>query len=330
MESAYQLSFEFIAWLQTTFPQLESFFFFITELGREEVYLLLFPLIYWTINKELGKYLGAVFFVAVMLNGMLKHALRQPRPFWIDPSIALDTREEGYGIPSGHTMLATAAYFFLAGWIRKVWVWILAIVFVFLMGLSRVYLGAHFIQDVVAGFLLSGLLLLGYYGWNRRYGDGFRKRILGQRLLTAVSIPFILGILYIIIRLIIGAPDLTVEWAEFIPAAEESSTKAIAQAFGLLLGFGIGVIFEGSRIRFHAGGPIWKRVLRYLLGIIVTLAIWRGLGILFPRDPLVVAVPLRILRYFLLTVWITYYAPWTFVKLRLADADPEPEISLKM
>lgn len=330
MESAYQVSLEFIAWLQTTFPQLEGFFLAITNLGLEEFYLVMFPLIYWCINKKLGKYLGALFLVALTLNSMFKHFSRTPRPFWIDESIALDTREEGYGIPSGHMMFATVFYFFIAGWVRKTWVWIGAIVLVFLMGLSRIYIGAHFIQDVVVGFVLSLLLLLGYYIWNRRFDQRFHKRILGQRFLVALSVPFVMGIVYLTVMLILGPPNLSVSWAEYIPAAERSSIEAMAQSFGLLAGLVIGAVLEGSRIRFRADGVIWKRVVRYILGLIVVLVIWRGLGILFPREPLTLGVPFRILRYFLLTLWVSYYAPWVFIKLRLADADPEPEISLKL
>ena len=330
MESAYQLSLEFTLWLQTTFPQLEGFFLFVTDLGREEVYLAMFPLIYWCLNKELGKYLGAVFLVTFMLNGMFKHAFREPRPFWIEDAIAIDTREEGYGLPSGHTMFATVIYFFIAGWIRKTWVWVGAAILVFLIGLSRIYVGAHFIQDVIVGFFLSVLLLLSYFVWRRRYDASFNKRILGQRLLVALSIPIVLGVVYVAVMLIIGAPDLTVPWAEFIPTAERSSMEAIAQGFGLLLGFGLGVMLEGSRVRFRADGAIWKRVVRYILGLVIVIAIWRGLGILFPREPLVVGLPFRVIRYFLLALWISYYAPWVFIKLRLADADPEPGISLKL
>ncbi len=330
MESTYQLGLEVITWLQTNFPQLEATFRLITDLGREEFYLAMFPFIYWCVNKELGKYLGTLFLVTVMLNGMFKHAFRQPRPFWIDDNIALDTREEGYGVPSGHMMFATVFYFFLAGWVRKTWVWVGAVILVFLIGLSRIYLGTHFVQDAVAGFVISATLLLLYLVWERRYSPGFRKRILGQRLLISVMVPIALGIIYIVIRLIIGEPDMSVPWAEYIPTAERISIDAIAQPFGSLLGFGIAIILEGSRIRFRADGPIWKRIVRYVVGMVIVIALWRGLSIIFPREPLVVGIPLRIVRYFLLTVWIGYYAPWLFVKLRLADADPEPEISLKM
>lgn len=330
MEAVWQSGLELINWLQTTYPQLAGFFLFITDLGREEFYLALLPLIYWVLNKRLGKYLGAVFFVTVMVNTIFKQGFRGPRPFWLDPSVGLDIRETSYGIPSGHTMNATVVYSFIAAWIGNRWGWIAAGIMIFLMGLSRIYLGAHFYTDVLAGFFLTLLILGSYAFWARRYRSRFEKRILGQRLLTAILIPVTLGLIFIAVRFLIGSPDLQVGWRSYIPAAETSSLMGIAQSFGLLLGFGIGVILEGSKVRFRVDGPIWQRTIRYIVGLIVLVGLWFGLGQLFPRDPLTIAIPLRILRYFIVALWAAYYAPWVFVKLRLAPADPEPEIDISL
>ncbi len=148
--------------------------------------------------------------------------------------------------------------------------------------MSRVYLGAHFIHDVIAGFLLGALTLVGFVLLQNRYGEGFSNRILGQRLMVMIWVPIILGIIFILVRLIIGPADLAVPWADRIPEAELSSINAAAQAFGVLLGFGVGIVLEGSRVRFRIEGPVWKRVVRYLIGIVVLVAIWAGLrGIIF-------------------------------------------------
>jgi membrane-associated phospholipid phosphatase len=334
MEEAWQQAWEaglvFITWLQTTYPQLEGFFLFVTDLGREEFYLALFPLIYWCLHKSLGRQLGYLFLFTLFVNAFFKQAFRGPRPFWIDAAVGLDTREEGYGIPSGHTQNATVLYFFLAAWLGRAWFWIFAIFMVFLMGLSRIYLGAHFITDVFAGFLLAVLTLVGFAAGQRRYGFGFNRRILGQRLLMVIVVPMVLAAVFITTRLLLGPPDTAVPWASHIPAAEFSSIEAAATAFGLLLGFGIGIVLEGSRVRFRVEGAAWKRALRYIIGLVVLIAIWAGLKQVFPEDPLWLAVPLRILRYFLTTLWAAFYAPWLFVKLRLAEAEPEPQMDLSL
>jgi hypothetical protein len=291
--------------------------------------LAVLPLIYWTINKRLGKLLGLTLFISFGINTIFKQAFRGPRPYWLDPSLGI-LETEGYGIPSGHTQNSTALLLLIAGWIRKGWVWFLAFLMIVLMGLSRIYLGDHFISDVVGGFLLGIIILVGIALWRRYLATSFSKRILGQRLLFAILVTLMLALVFVAVVLLIGAPNLSVPWVEYIPEAELTSKTEMATAVGALLGYSIGIILEGGRVRFRVDGSLGKRAARYILGIIVTVIIWRGLGTLFPDDPLWLAIPLQILRYTLVTLWASYYAPALFVRLRLADADPKPEISFKL
>ena len=329
MDSLYVFGLEIIVWLQESYPQLESFFKLISQMGSEEFYLAVLPIIYWTIDKRLGRQLGFVFFITVGLNTILKQAFRGPRPFWIAPEVGLaDTG--GYGIPSGHTQYATVIYLMVAARVKKFWVWLIALIMILIMSISRVYLGQHFIHDVIAGFIVGLFILAGYFIWQRYFATRFSKRILGQKVLVAILVTAIMALLYVVTLLLIGAPDLSVPWAEFIPEAELSTITEMATAVGALLGFGIGIILESSRVRFQADGPLSKKIGRYLVGIIVTVIIWQGLGTIFPRDPLWLAIPLRIFRYALVTLWASYLAPMTFVRLHLADADPQPQINLTL
>lgn len=329
MDAILQFGLDATRWMQSTMPQLESFFQFISTLGLEEFYLALLPLLYWSVHKELGRALAYVFLFGNVLNVMIKQSFRQPRPFWLDPSLE-KFADSGYGVPSGHVQFTTTIYLFIAAWVRRRWLWLLAFALIIVMAVSRVYLGSHFVHDVIAGFLLGLLVLAGYLIWQRRYMERFGKRILGQRLLAAVLVPVGLTAVYLIIRLIIGEPNTNVAWAAYIPVAELESLEGVVTAVASLLGAGIGLVLERSRVRFLVAGPIWQRAVRYLLGIVVAGAIWAGLGQLFPDDPLWLALPLRLLRYALLTLWVTYYAPWTFVKLRLAQAKPDPGIDLTL
>ena len=140
----------------------------------------------------------------------------------------------------------------------------------------------------------------------------------------------VIGLSYVLVLYLIGAPDLAVPWADFIPEAEIATKTEMARTFGALLGFSIGAILEGSRIRFRVEGSLKKRAVRYLFGLIIMLIIWQGLGSLFPREPIWLGIPLYIIRYGLITLWASYFAPMAFVRLRLAEADPPPEINLKL
>lgn len=327
MDPLLEMGLDATRWLQDNYPQLVGFFTFISTLGIEQFYLALFPLVFWCVNKSVGKLLAYLFLVAGAVNPFLKQAFRGPRPFWLDPTIML-WEERGYGVPSGHVQYATVIYLFFAGWIRRWWAWVLAVIMIALMALSRIYLGAHFIHDTIVGFLVGLFLLLGFVLWQQYVAKGFNRRILGFKLMVAVSVPLVYALFYIIMRLIIGQPDMSVAWAAYIPDAELASLEGVATFFGILLGGGIGLLLEASRVRFRSDGTIGRRIGRYLFGMAIAVALWAGLDMIFPSDPLWLAIPLRILRYFILGIWVTYYAPLIFVRFKLAEADPDTGIDL--
>jgi hypothetical protein len=196
------------------------------------------------------------------------------------------------------------------------------------MAVSRVYLGVHDIDDVVGGITLGILVLLAYAVWRRYLVARFNNRILGQRLLIAVSVPLILALLYGVGLLLLDPPDTPPQFDSLVDAAERRSWEDSATSFGVLLGLGIGFVMESSRVRFMVDGSIGRRALRYLLGIVVALILWQGLGAIFPDEPLGLAVPLRFLRYLVVALWVAYYGPLAFVRFKLAEAKPEPEVSL--
>jgi membrane-associated phospholipid phosphatase len=329
MEPIFTFGLEVTRWLQGSFPQLVGFFKLISALGEENFYLIGLPLIYWCLDKKLGKNLVYIFLLTDNVNVLVKHAFRGPRPYWLDSSIQL-SENKSYGIPSGHTQLTVVIYGMLAVWYKRGWLTWLAVFMVVAMGLSRIYLGVHFVHDVAAGFLIGLIILIGFFVW-RRYGSSqFNKLILGRKLFWAVMVPLVLAAVYVIVRLIIGEPNTAVAWAAFIPDAELAGLEGMATSFGALLGLGIGINLEASRTRFMVDGPIWQRVARYLLGLAVTVAIYIGLKAVFPADPLWLAIPFRILRYMLLTLWMSYYGPALFVRVGLASASPESEIKLTL
>jgi undecaprenyl-diphosphatase len=90
----------------------------------------------------------------VVLNGVMKHIFQRARPHFDDPLLSLDT----YSFPSGHTASATVFYGVLACYlIRRLHTWparsavaVAACAAVLLVALSRMYLGAHYLSDVLA------------------------------------------------------------------------------------------------------------------------------------------------------------------------------------
>ena len=99
-------------------------------------------------------------FGGMLLNKFLKLAFYRPRPRFDDPILSLT----GYSFPSGHTMAATVLYGVLAVLLvtkikrkrSRVLVALAASLLIALVGFSRMYLGAHYLSDVL-GAIAEGL-----------------------------------------------------------------------------------------------------------------------------------------------------------------------------
>jgi undecaprenyl-diphosphatase len=97
----------------------------------------------------------------------------------------------GFSFPSGHsvagsvTAIALVIVLVPAG-PRRRYLEVLAAYFAFLMGMSRVYLGAHWLSDVVAGVALGAAIAIGTAAALHELGDRLHARRL-QRSLTQRS-----------------------------------------------------------------------------------------------------------------------------------------------
>ncbi|NID13627.1 phosphatase PAP2 family protein [Fibrivirga algicola] len=71
--------------------------------------------------------------------------------------------ETGYSFPSGHSATAMILYGLLAYWLirgqrsvtRRVGIGVAAVGLILMVGFSRIYLGVHFLSDVLGGYLLG-------------------------------------------------------------------------------------------------------------------------------------------------------------------------------
>jgi len=293
MDRVLEWGVEVVLWFQQASPQFDAFFAFFTLLGDEEFFLIALPLIYWSINRAVGVRLMIVFLASGLVNQVGKHLVAQPRPFQYDPRVEAIVDAGGYGIPSGHTQSAVVVWGFLGSVVRRAWFWAIAAVLIVLIPLSRIYLGVHFPTDVLAGYLLGGAVL---WLW-LRYGAGLERWFFEQETIHQLI-------------LITAVPALAMAvWP----------TEDMVTGGATMVGIGAGLVLERRLVGFDVAGTVLRRALRFLLGGVILVGIWLGLRIAF--EGLEPAVVLRILRYALVGFWGAVGAPWTFVKLGLAERE---------
>lgn len=137
-----------------------TIFFNIITFFASPIFLIVFSIFVFFIfkNKKYGIFSLVNLIFLVISNQILKQVFERNRPFDL-----MLISENGYSFPSGHAMVSLGFYgmFLYLLWrcdINKTCKKIMTVVIcilIFLIGLSRVYLGVHYSSDVIVGFIIS-------------------------------------------------------------------------------------------------------------------------------------------------------------------------------
>jgi membrane-associated phospholipid phosphatase len=161
-----RLGLELKAYRQTA-PVTRSLVIGITELGSVPMMVAFTVLGALILLLRHHRLLALVWLIAIAGGGLLDMCLKdlfeRERPLFRDPFIDTTTKS----FPSGHSMGSLIGYGFLAYLLvlalPRVWMRISAVcaltVLVLAIGFSRVYLGAHYVSDVLGGYAVGGVWL---------------------------------------------------------------------------------------------------------------------------------------------------------------------------
>jgi undecaprenyl-diphosphatase len=139
-------------------PQLTTFFIIVTSLGSTAIAIVITTVVgIYLLRRRERRWFAAIILSivgGVTLNRFLKLAFQRARPELDDPIRTF----AGYSFPSGHTVTATVVYGVVALFLftrvkslrSRVIVITSATLLILLVGFSRIYLGAHYLSDVLA------------------------------------------------------------------------------------------------------------------------------------------------------------------------------------
>ncbi|MDR2630677.1 MAG: phosphatase PAP2 family protein [Spirochaetaceae bacterium] len=313
----YQWGLEFVRALQAIEnPVLTALIKAITVLGSELFYVPVVLLVYWCINEKKGHRLTLLLLLSIWINSALKILLKQPRPYFLDPSVGISAAS-GYGFPSGHAQLSLVFWAAaLSGPLRKKSAWLIAALITLVMGFTRLYLGLHFPTDLLGGWLIALFILGAYY---------FLLQPL-EKLLAA------------------GGTRMSMIAAAMTAFGMNALYPEDRRFGALLLGFNIGYLLMRKYFPFSASANVpgkfpettrWiksglvLRFLRFAVGMAGGVLCYYGLKMLLGEDSsLLSRVPFlragyyelgRFLHYGLLGLWVSAGVPWLFLRLGLAD-----------
>lgn len=297
---------------------------FFSFLGDEEFYLFIMPAIFWCFDSRLGLRLGMILMLSNGVNGIFKFLFHGPRPFWVNDKVIAYIHETSFGVPSGHSQNAVAIWGYFAAIVKKNWLrWVFIAIFVFI-GLSRIYLGAHFILDVVVGWLIGGLLVFLFIFIEKKYYARISQWTKGKKIGVAVLFSVIMLLIPILLVLVNQSWQFSPDYLDNVNRVFEGNTPqpfsldGVLTASGAWLGLIVGVVLVSEKIPLgKIKSSLNKKIVRFIIGLIGVMVLWAGLRLVFPSGIEIVSELLRFLRYFLIGIWISAGAPIVFKRLNL-------------
>lgn len=319
MESLQELGIQIILAIQIIMPTLDTFMQIFTFLGKVEFYMLFITFLYWLVDSSLGYRVFMVLLTTDILATGIKQFLHRPRPYWVSDVQHLGGEETSYGIPSTHASDSLSVWLYLAYQLRKGWLWAVSIALILLISFSRLYLGVHFLHDLVAGWLIGLVVLFLFIKYENRFSGWFAAQSISNQIGFGFGCSLAFIILGMIVRLIItGTPDPE-NWSQY--AYEARSLTHYFTLSGSFFGAVSGYVLMRSRVNFHTAGSWMQKIGRYILGIAGVVLVMYGLDIVFGMiavDESLTGYLLRYIRYAATTFWAMVGAPWIFIKLNLA------------
>ncbi|MDV6013590.1 phosphatase PAP2 family protein [Haloechinothrix sp. LS1_15] len=327
MDTLWEAEIAPVVWVQGWGDWLELPMAGLSALGSQFLYLALAPLVFWSISASLGARLYVLLMASAAVNMLLKSLVYGPRPYWLSPQVTQLATESSFGVPSGHAQMSATMWGYLAAMLRRRWFWVVAVFLIAGITLSRLYLGVHFISDLLVGLVLGvGIVWLALRYQDRviRWWQGWSLR--GQ-LVMALGISLVAPLIAVswqaIVRTDWTAPA---SWTGAVPDdVVTGGISVLFQVSGVLLGLLVALSLLWARGWYSAAGSIRVRVLRGVLGLAGMAAMVALLRVTIPDLAGEFGYARDYLSGMLTMLWGFFVLPELFIRLKLATRG-EPDV----
>ena len=273
-------------------PIFDWFFYLVTQIGDQYVFIFLAVIIYWTISKKFAHKFVFTFMISAIVNTSIKELIKRPRPYIASASVYTKPSWEttGYSFPSGHAQAAGVigyTSYDASKKLNKRWMWYVGIFILIFVPLSRIYLGQHYLSDVITGAVLAFFLSPFIFALVDKMGND-------EDIYTLMLVPFFILALFFI------------------------QNEVMFVAAGGFTGFSLGYYLEKKYVKYDVKTKMLFQVIKVIFGIAIIFLIRLGLKAILPystdaeTNPLLSDLIFDAIRYFVIGLWAAYGAPLVF------------------
>ncbi|HKL60881.1 MAG TPA: phosphatase PAP2 family protein [Acholeplasma sp.] len=233
-------------------PVFDWFFRIITEFGDQYFFIILGAILYWTIDKKFAFKFMITFLASAFINGGLKELANTTRPYQNGAKPILGLKTTGSSMPSGHAQSIGVMGIVMTDKFKHVnWVKYGFYALMVLVPISRVYLGQHYLHDVIVGLSLGiffGILFMFLLSYKKDDVEDIRALYL---------VPILVLLLFLVYN------------------------KDLYVASFAYMGLTLGYFIEKRYVKNDIKGPLKHQIIKVAIGLIGALLIKEGLKPLF-------------------------------------------------
>ena len=283
--------------LRGAMPWAAPLFSAVTQLGSANFYVAVIAIGYWTMDKRAFRRAALLLLVSSYTNYWLKVSLRNPRPpssNWLP-----GTEATNYSLPSGHAQTSMTIWGWLSLKTGKAWVWGLSLALILVIGLSRVYIGVHWLGDVMVGWVIGAAVLFAASRLEE-WASSVTSRLGADTLYLGL---IVLGLVSMVLT------------ESMFPVNLAGMGDNFGRNGGFMIGLGVGLMLERRYVNFEVpeSGDRKRGVLRVVLGLALVIIVLFGLSPVLPSE----VYWLLAVRYALSVITAIFVWPYLFTRINL-------------
>lgn len=301
---------EIVKWVQSFSSEaLDVVNSLITRFGESIFFVCIFLFVYWCVSYEKAFKLALFYIISVGINNLIKVLVKRPRPWVASADVSNKLQASGFSFPSGHSQSVSAISTFVCYDVcsnknikkgGKISAILIAIILCVSVALSRLYLGQHYVTDVLTGLVLGTLIMWGLCVLFDTIEAKYNKKINANKVLIAVS-----AIMFVVVTFV----------GFFNFNLRVSTIYKIFKYAGLIIGATVGYVLCTSAIK-EIALTNWQKVVKLFCGFITTFGVYFLLSLLPKTNA--VAFMIMLFTSFVATFVYPYLFDVVFNKIKKA------------